>query len=79
MAVFEKRQIDVSANANSPGSYAPSVFFKDAREGLTKSALEAAMKSLIDKGIIEVVVIAKGTTREKRLLKLTGGGDAPKT
>lgn len=79
MAVFEKRQIDVSANANSPGSYAPNVFFKDAREGLTKSALEAAMKSLIDKGIIEVVVIAKGTTREKRLLKLTGGGDAPKT
>lgn len=77
MAVFEKRQINVSANANSPGSYAPSVFFKDAREGLTKSALEAAMKSLIDKGTIEVVVIAKGTSREKRVLKLAGGGDGP--
>ncbi|MBB2698999.1 UNVERIFIED_ORG: RecA-family ATPase [Rhizobium esperanzae] len=75
MGVFEKRQIDVSANPNSPGTYAPNLFFKDAREGLPKRALEDAMKSLIDKGTIEVVITAKGTTREKRLLKRTGGGD----
>ncbi|MGG7580637.1 AAA family ATPase [Rhizobium sp. Nf11,1] len=78
MVIFQERGIDVSANPKSGGSYAPTLFFTDAREGLTKPQLVKAMHGLIDKRAISIVEIGP-PSRAKKVLKLTGKADASKS
>ncbi|TBA14682.1 hypothetical protein ELH65_01125 [Rhizobium ruizarguesonis] len=78
MGVFQQRGIELSANPKSGGSYAPNLFFNDAREGLTKPQLVTAMYGLLDRRAIWIAEIGP-PSRAKKVLKLTGEADASKS
>lgn len=70
MEAYERRGIELSANANSHTSYAPLLFSKDsAREGVNKRQFEHAMMALLDAGKIEITINNQGKYREKRYLR----------